>query len=68
VIPAVVNGSAGVVITARGRPLAIMGFTIVAGRVVEIVAIADPDRVARVAPSLIAGQSQPTPESPIHTR
>jgi RNA polymerase sigma factor (sigma-70 family) len=53
VIPAVVNGAAGVVITARGRPLAIMAFTIVAGRIVEIAAIADPDRVARVAASVL---------------
>jgi hypothetical protein len=48
VTPAVVNGAAGAVITARDRPIAIMAFTIVAGRVVEIAAIADPGRVAAI--------------------
>lgn len=57
VIPAVVNGAAGAVITARGRPLAIMAFTVVDGRIVEIAAIADPDRVARVASTLLARHS-----------
>jgi RNA polymerase sigma-70 factor (ECF subfamily) len=62
VIPALVNGAAGAVITARGRPLAIMAFTIVEGRIVEIAAIADPDRVARVASTLLAQQSQSAPQ------
>ena len=39
--PALVNGAAGVVITARGRPIVVMGFTVVDGRIVEIDAIAD---------------------------
>lgn len=53
VIPAVVNGEAGAVITAGDRPIAIMAFTVVEGRIVEIAAIADPERVARVASSVL---------------
>src|SRR5919109_207262 len=47
--PALVNGAAGVVITVRGRPFAVMGFTVAEGRIVEIDAIADPERVGRIA-------------------
>jgi RNA polymerase sigma-70 factor (ECF subfamily) len=47
--PALVNGAAGAVITVRGRPFAVMGFTVAEGKIVEIDAIADPDRVHRIA-------------------
>ncbi|HUY56919.1 MAG TPA: sigma-70 family RNA polymerase sigma factor [Candidatus Micrarchaeaceae archaeon] len=47
--PVLVNGAPGVVVTVRGRPFAIMGFTVSAGRIVEIDAIGDPERVHRVA-------------------
>jgi RNA polymerase sigma factor (sigma-70 family) len=47
--PALVNGAAGAVIIVRGRPIAVMGFTVVEDRIVEIDAIADPERVRRVA-------------------
>lgn len=47
--PARVNGVAGAVITLRGRPFAIMSFTVSEDRIVEIDAIADPQRVGRVA-------------------
>jgi RNA polymerase sigma-70 factor, ECF subfamily len=49
VLPALVNGSAGAVITRNGEPLAILAFTVIAGRIVEIDAYGDPDRVRRVA-------------------
>src|SRR5687767_3454937 len=42
--PALVNGAAGVVITIKGRPFAIMGFTVADGRIVEIDVLADKDR------------------------
>jgi RNA polymerase sigma-70 factor, ECF subfamily len=51
--PAVINGGAGVVVTANGRPVTVMGFTVHNGRIVEIDSIADPDRVPRIAASLI---------------
>jgi RNA polymerase sigma factor (sigma-70 family) len=47
--PALVNGAAGVLITVKGRPFAIMGFTVTGDRIVEIDAIADPERVGRIA-------------------
>jgi RNA polymerase sigma-70 factor (ECF subfamily) len=51
--PALVNGSAGAVITVGGRPIAVMGFTVTNGRIVEIDAIADPERVRRIAASVL---------------
>jgi RNA polymerase sigma factor (sigma-70 family) len=53
--PALVNGAAGVVVTVKGRPFAVMGFTVAGGRIVEIDTIADPERVRRVAASVLAG-------------
>jgi RNA polymerase sigma factor (sigma-70 family) len=47
-LPAIVNGAAGVIMTSNGRPVTIMGFTVVRGKIVEIDSIADPDRVAGV--------------------
>jgi hypothetical protein len=43
--PALVNGSAGVVVAPDGRPFSVMGFTVVAGKIVEIDAITDPARL-----------------------
>ena len=45
--PAVVNGAAGVVVAIDGRPVSIMGFTVVGGRIVAIDVVADPDRLSR---------------------
>jgi RNA polymerase sigma factor (sigma-70 family) len=46
--PALVNGAAGVVVTLGGNPQAIMGFTVVDGRIVAINALVDPDRIAEL--------------------
>jgi RNA polymerase sigma-70 factor (ECF subfamily) len=46
---AVVNGAAGVVVTMSGEPMNVMGFTIADGKIVEIDALADPERVRKVA-------------------
>jgi RNA polymerase sigma-70 factor (ECF subfamily) len=51
--PALVNGVAGVVVTVHGRPFAVMGFTVTEGRIVEIDAIGDADRVGRIAASVL---------------
>lgn len=48
-VPALVNGAAGVVVTVRGRPRSVMGFVVADGKIVEIAALADPDRVGRIA-------------------
>jgi RNA polymerase sigma factor (sigma-70 family) len=44
--PALVNGAAGVVVAPEGTPFAVMGFTVVDGKIVEIDAIGDPERLA----------------------
>jgi RNA polymerase sigma factor (sigma-70 family) len=53
VSPALVNGAAGVVVTVGGRPFVVMGFTVVGGRILAIDAIADPERVGRVAAAVL---------------
>jgi RNA polymerase sigma factor (sigma-70 family) len=50
---ALVNGAAGAVIIVRGRPFAVMGFTVAGGKIVEIDAIADPERVGRIAAAVL---------------
>jgi hypothetical protein len=51
--PALVNGAAGVVVTVGGRPFAVLGFTVAEGRIVEVDAIADPERVRRIAAAVL---------------
>jgi RNA polymerase sigma-70 factor, ECF subfamily len=46
--PLVLNGGAGVLITLDGRPFALIAFTISGGRIAEIDAIVDPDRVRTI--------------------
>jgi RNA polymerase sigma-70 factor (ECF subfamily) len=46
--PALVNGAAGVVTASDGQPLAVMGFSIMRGRIVEIDILADPERLRRL--------------------
>src|SRR6266545_2715832 len=46
--PALVNGAAGVVLAPRGRPFAVMGFTVRGGKIVEIDILADPERLRRL--------------------
>jgi RNA polymerase sigma-70 factor (ECF subfamily) len=41
------------VVTVRGRPFAVMGFTGSGGKIVEIDAIADPARVGRIAAAVL---------------
>jgi RNA polymerase sigma-70 factor (ECF subfamily) len=51
--PALVNGTVGTVITLDGQPHAVLAFTVVDGRIVEIDGIRDPDRVRRVAAAVL---------------
>jgi len=51
--PALVNAGAGAVVVLRGRPFAVLGFTVRGGRIVEIDAIAGPERVRRVASAIL---------------
>ena len=43
-----INGAAGVLITLRGRPAALMAFTITGGKIVAVDGITDPHRVRRL--------------------
>jgi RNA polymerase sigma factor (sigma-70 family) len=43
--PALVNGAAGFVVIPRGRPVAVAGFTVTGGKIVEIDLLADPARL-----------------------
>jgi RNA polymerase sigma factor (sigma-70 family) len=54
--PALVNGAAGVVVTADGRAMTVIGFTIADGKIVEIDAISDPQRVPTIAAALLANR------------
>ena len=55
VLPALVNGAAGVVIIMGGRPLAIMAFTVSDDRIIEIDSIGDPERVERLTAEFRTG-------------
>ncbi|GAA4204737.1 RNA polymerase sigma factor SigJ [Microbispora amethystogenes] len=46
--PALVNGAAGVVVVANGRPLSVMAFTVTDGRIAAIDVLSDPGRLARL--------------------
>jgi RNA polymerase sigma-70 factor, ECF subfamily len=61
VTPALVNGAAGAIVTVRGRAIALLAFTVVEGRIAEIDAIAEPERVRLVA-SAVLGEA-PGPRS-----
>jgi RNA polymerase sigma-70 factor (ECF subfamily) len=43
--PVLVNGAAGVVVIVDGQPGAVMGFTVSGGKIIEIDAIVDPERL-----------------------
>jgi RNA polymerase sigma-70 factor (ECF subfamily) len=51
--PAIVNGVAGVVVAPHGRPGSVMSFTIRNGKVVEIDALADRERLAKLVVSIV---------------
>jgi hypothetical protein len=52
--PALVNGIPGVLITAGGRPVTIMAFTVTDGAVTAIHALTDAGRLAQIVPSWVA--------------
>jgi RNA polymerase sigma-70 factor (ECF subfamily) len=54
--PALINGTAGVVITLDGQPHLVMAFTVVNDQVVELDLIADPERVRRVASAVLSSE------------
>jgi RNA polymerase sigma-70 factor (ECF subfamily) len=50
---ALVDGAVGVVVAPRGRLLMVLRFTLAGGRIVEIEAVGDPDRVRRLDLSVL---------------
>jgi RNA polymerase sigma-70 factor (ECF subfamily) len=46
--PALVNGTAGLVVKVQGRPFAVLGFTVAHGKIVEIDILADPVRLSQL--------------------
>jgi RNA polymerase sigma factor (sigma-70 family) len=46
--PAIVNGNAGVIVVPRERPIAVVGFSVSSGRILEIDLIADPAKLRRL--------------------
>jgi RNA polymerase sigma factor (sigma-70 family) len=51
--PALINGAAGVVVAANGRPLFVMAFTVIGGKVVAIDVLADPERLRHIDLSVL---------------
>ena len=44
----ILTGAAGVVVTVAGRPIAVMGFTVLNGKISEVDSVIDPDRLDRL--------------------
>lgn len=55
VVPALINGAAGVVVVAKGKLMSVMAFTVVGGLVVAIDVITDPDRLVGYDVSGVVG-------------
>ncbi len=55
--PVLVNAAPGVVVTVRGRPFAVMSFTVADGKIAEIDTIADPERVRRIAAAVLTAET-----------
>ena len=53
--PALVNGAAGLVVSRRGRPFAVAGFTVARGRIAEIDVLADPKRLRELDLTMLDG-------------
>jgi RNA polymerase sigma-70 factor (ECF subfamily) len=53
--PVLVSGAAGLLISLRGRPAALMAFTVAGGRITAVDRITDPRRVGRLV-SQAAGE------------
>ncbi|MGI8858523.1 MAG: sigma factor-like helix-turn-helix DNA-binding protein, partial [Thermomicrobiales bacterium] len=46
--PALINGAAGVIVAAHGRPLSVMGFTVTGGKILAIDVLSDPERLDKL--------------------
>jgi RNA polymerase sigma-70 factor (ECF subfamily) len=48
--PAIVNGTAGLIVVSRDRLIAVLGFTVSDDRIVELDLVADPDKLSALVP------------------
>jgi RNA polymerase sigma factor (sigma-70 family) len=53
--PALINGAAGVVVAAHGRPLFVMAFTVTGGKILAIDVLADPERLQQLDLAVLDG-------------
>jgi RNA polymerase sigma-70 factor (ECF subfamily) len=53
--PILVNGAAGVLVTAGGHPVSVMGFTVTHGKIIEIDLLADPERLRHLDLAFLGG-------------
>jgi RNA polymerase sigma factor (sigma-70 family) len=56
--PAVIDGVPGILVMVSGRPVMVMAFTVADGAITAICTLTDPDRLAQVVPSWVAGAGQ----------
>ena len=47
--PAIVNGAAGLIVMPAGAPIAVIGFSVAGGRILEIDLVADPEKLSGLA-------------------
>jgi RNA polymerase sigma-70 factor (ECF subfamily) len=59
--PVLVNGAAGAVITVNGRPFSVMAFIVADAKIAAIDVIADPNRVGRIAATVLTANKYTTP-------
>jgi RNA polymerase sigma factor (sigma-70 family) len=52
--PALINGTAGVIASVKGRPVTVIGFTVSDGKIAEIDAVGDPARVRILTAAVLA--------------
>jgi RNA polymerase sigma-70 factor (ECF subfamily) len=52
--PVLVDGAPGILVTAGGRPVTVMAFTVAHGTITAIRALTDQDRLAQAVPSWVA--------------
>ncbi|MGP4026117.1 hypothetical protein [Actinomadura sp. 3N407] len=62
--PALVNGAAGLVVAANGRPIAVMAFTVADERIAELDIYADPQRLNQLDPAIFNGTAKDPSRKP----
>jgi RNA polymerase sigma factor (sigma-70 family) len=58
VIPALVNGAAGAVVAPHGRVFSVIAFTVTDGKIVQIDALLDPERLQQLALNIPSGPAK----------